>query len=441
MKKFLSIILIMLIIPFFSISIYAASQPNLNINSKASILIDGQTGQVIYEQNPNLRLFPASTTKIITAVLAIENGKMDQLMTASRAAVNEIGVNGSNIGLASGEILPMEDILNAMLIKSANDCANVIAENISPSRSDFVDLMNKRAIELGATDTTFTNTCGLDKSDGHPNHMTTVSDMSKIARYAMTLPKFREIVSKQKYTMPDTNKHPSTYWPQNYISTTNRFLMGFNKYKSNEFEYTGIKTGYTNLAGCNLIASAKNAEGMELIAVVYGAKEQETLYADTKGLFEYGFSLYSMNTLVNAGDVATKVSVENSEESQKTLDVQYEESVKTVLPNDYDIASLTKNFIMRENLSAPLSKGELVGVLEFRKGDLLVGKVNLVAANNVAAMSPVKKLLPKAKSGFLNLKNMLCGIIFIILLIFSYKYLLKMLPHKRKLKKSKTSQD
>jgi len=441
MKKFLSFIFILIIIPFISIHTYAASQPNLNISSKASILIDGQTGQVIYEQNPNLRLYPASTTKIITAVLGIENGNMNQLMTASKAAVNEIGINGSNIGLASGETAPLEDILNSMLIKSANDCANIIAENISPSRHDFIDLMNTRATELGATNTTFTNTCGLDKSDGHPNHMTTVSDMSKIARYAMTLPKFREIVVKQKYTMPDTNKHPSTYWPKDYIGTTNKFLLGFNKYKSDEFNYTGIKTGYTNLAGCNIIASAKNTDGMELIAVVYGAKEQETLYSDTKRLFEYGFNSYSVKTLVTADDIATKVSVSNSQEPETTLDVKYEETYKTVLPNDYDQSNLTKNLIIRKDLSAPMSQGELVGRVEFFKDDLLLGKVNLIAASSVAAASPAIILLPKSAAGLINSNNIAVGAILILLFVFCYKYFLKKVPHKSQCKKRKPSEN
>ena len=438
MRKLLFLILILLIFPFFEVCAYGADQ-NLNINSKACILIDGQTGQVIYSENPNLRLYPASTTKIITAVLAIENGKMDQPMTASRAAVNEIGINGSNAGIAADETMPLEDLLNVMLIKSANDCANIIAENISPTRNDFIDLMNKRAKELGATDTTFTNTCGLDKSDGHPNHMTTVSDMSKIARYAMTLPKFREIVSKQRYTMPDTNKHPSSYWPKDYIATTNRFLMGFNKYKNDDFTYTGIKTGYTNLAGCNLIASAKNKDGVELIAVNYGAKEQETLYQDTKRLFEYGFSVYGSKTLVNAGDVAQQITVAKADVSEQNLDVQYEQTLKTVLPNDYDLTKVTKNITLRDNIEAPISQGEILGSVEFKKDDLSLGKVNLIASKSVAQKkNPVASLVPT------NNKSVNIYIKFIVLIALLYclhigfrKYISKILKEKHYRKKVK----
>lgn len=438
MRKFLFLLFTLLIFPVFEVCAYAASDQSLNINSKACILIDGQTGQVIYSENPDLRLYPASTTKIITAVLAIENGKMDQPITASRAAVNEIGINGSNAGIAADETMPLEDFLNAMLIKSANDCANVIAENISPTRNDFIDLMNKRAKELGATNTTFTNTCGLDKSDGHPNHMTTVSDMSKIARYAMTLPKFREIVSKTRYTMPDTNKHPSSYWPKDYIATTNRFLMGFNKYKNDNFTYTGIKTGYTNLAGCNLIASAKNKDGMELIAVNYGSKEQETVYQDTKRLFEYGFSMYGTKNLVNAGDIAQKITVSNAEDSEKDLDLQYDNGLKTVLPNDYDLTKVTKSITLRDKIEAPVSQGEIIGSVEFKKDDISLGKVNLVAAKSIAQKKTVASLIPTKGKGF-NIYLRFISIITLLFCLFfgTRKYLIKVLKGKHYRKKLK----
>lgn len=437
MKKFISLLIIILILPILGVNAYAAQEPSLNINSKASILIDGQTGQVIYSENPNLRLYPASTTKIITAVLAIENGKMDQLMTASRAAVNEIGVNGSNAGIAADETMPLEDLLNTMLIKSANDCANIIAENISPTRNDFIDLMNKRAKELGATDTTFTNTCGLDKSDGQPNHMTTVADMSKIARYAMTLPKFREIVSKQRYTMPDTNKHPSTYWPKDYIATTNRFLMGFNKYKNDNFTYTGIKTGYTALAGCNLIASAKNKDGMELIAVNYGAKDQETLYQDTKRLFEYGFSVYGVKTLVNAGDIAQQITIVNAEGSDKNLDIQYEQALKTVLPNDFDPANVTKTVKLKDDIQAPISQGEIMGTVEFKKENTSLGTVNIVASRTIEEQKPIASIVIKSKGLNIYVKLAVFVLVLAALYFGSKKYLVKILKDKHYRRKVK----
>jgi len=426
MKKLIYIFMMITLISTVGLpAIASASDQSAPVmNSKASILIDGKTGQVIYEQNPDLRLYPASTTKIITAILAIENGKMDQQMTASRAAVNEIGLNGSNVGIVADETLLMEDLLNALLIKSANDTANIIAENISPTRNEFVDLMNKRARELGATNTTFTNTCGLDKSDGHPNHLTTVSDMSKIAKYAMTLPIFREIVSKQKYTMHDTNKHPSSYWPKDYVSTTNKFMLGFNKYKNENFEYTGIKTGYTNLAGCNLIAAAKNKDGMELIAVVYGYKDQESLYADTKKLFEYGFDTYGVKTLVTTGQVATTIPIANSEKAGETLEALYDKSLQTVLPKDYDVSGLTRDIKILDGLTAPVSQGDVIGNVEFRKNDLLLGTTNLVAASNIAA-APAVPFLQKSAPHFYSLKNIIVALLSSLLLLVGYRYYVK----------------
>lgn len=190
---------------------------SLGIEAESCILIDSRTGQVLYSQNADKSgIYPASTTKIMTAIVALENADLDHVMTASQAAINDIGEGGMNIGIMAGEKICFIDLLNAMLVCSANEAANIIAENVASSREEFISMMNKRATELGALNTNFVNTCGIHNS----KHYTTARDMAIIARHAMTIPTFREIVKKDHYDMPITNKHEK--W--NTLYTTNKFL-------------------------------------------------------------------------------------------------------------------------------------------------------------------------------------------------------------------------
>lgn len=437
MKKLFAFTIIIIYLSLGT-TIYAQS---LNINAKSAILIDGKTGQVIYEQNANQQLYPASTTKIMTALLALENGKLDQQMTSSRLAVNEIGINGSNIGIEPGEIFSLDNLLHALMIKSANDCANIIAENISPTRADFVNLMNKRALELGATNTNFTNTCGLDKSDGHPNHLTTVSDMSKFARHAMKIPKFRELVTTTSYTMPDTNKHPSTYWPKEYITTTNKFLIKNSPYKSQNFEITGIKTGYTNLAGCNLVTSAIDINGMELICVIFGAKDQDTLYKETRRLLEYGFEVFSNSIVANIGDLATTIDVNNAKSDEGPLDLVHESILSVPLPKDKAEWKLQTKFIPNQDISAPIHKGDLLGVMEYYRGDIKLATSNLVSSREVAAPK-VNSIFPSTKEKSNHVK-IIMNSIYIMVGLYALLFVTRKILRKisKSLKAKKTQND
>jgi len=240
-----------IIIIIFTQNVTTAFAQPLDIPAdSAYMLIDSKTGQVITERNADVKLRPASTTKIMTAILALENGKLDQIMNVSKEAVYDIGEGGMNIGIMPGEDnLTLGNLLNAMLIKSANETANIIAVNIGGSKSVFVDMMNKKAAELGASNTHFVNPCGKDDAKEDANHLSTARDMATIARYAMTLPKFREIVSKEYYNdMPVTNKHKK--W--DVLRTTNKLLWSTNTYSytidnmKHSYTVNGIKTGYTS---------------------------------------------------------------------------------------------------------------------------------------------------------------------------------------------------
>ncbi len=167
--------IIILVVLLVNVCNVAAETPSIPEGS--CILIDSKTGQVLFEKASDAkRLFPASTTKIMTAALALENGKLDAMMTASQEAIYDIGKDGSNIGIMAGEQLSLENLLKALLISSANETANIIAENLCATRQEFVDLMNQKARELGASDTHFVNPCGAHDD----NHYTTAADLAKM---------------------------------------------------------------------------------------------------------------------------------------------------------------------------------------------------------------------------------------------------------------------
>jgi D-alanyl-D-alanine carboxypeptidase/D-alanyl-D-alanine carboxypeptidase (penicillin-binding protein 5/6) len=231
-----------------------------------------------------MKLHPASVTKVMTAILAIELGDFSKPYTASNFAVKSIGLGGSNVGIQPGEQIYLNDLLHMLMLASANDAANVIAENIAGSVSGFANLMNEKARQIGAQNTNFFNPIGLDVEDGYPDNKTTVRDLANITRYAMSNPKFREIVSKSEFVVAATNKRGAKH-----IKTTNRF---FEDIDYNKLLYTvnGVKTGYTKAALNTGVFSAKNKEGAELICVVMKNVNRTNMFEEIKALFDYGFT-------------------------------------------------------------------------------------------------------------------------------------------------------
>lgn len=397
-------------------------------NAASYILVDSKTGMVLYEKNSHARLYPASTTKVLTAAVGLELAKPDQLMTASAAAVRDIGKDGMNIGIMAGEQLYFDDLLKALLITSANETANIIAENLFDTRQDFIDYMNKKAAELGARDTHFVNANGVH----HKEHYTTAADMAIFARYAMTFPKFREIVSTVNYQLPPTNKHDS--WPTLY--TTNRLIRypDNSRWKSDIYTFTGIKTGFTEPAGFNLVASAKNNDGMELISVVMCVKNYDNasgldaktaVNVYTKRLMDYGFSNYAVQTVIKKGDKIAEFSVSNAKDGSPLAAIA-DEDIKSVLPVDVYKWDIQTDVEQIENLQAPIAKGSIVGKLKIRRKGILLGETTLVSAHDIEAKNLIDKIMsPESKStGIHSNKNNIARYILpsvaIIIVLASY---------------------
>lgn len=316
MKKFLTIFLALIIANFYTIPISAADTAYPAIESEAAILMDARTGQVLFEKSMNEQLYPASITKIMTVLLGIENGDLNDTITMSREAIFSIVPGSSHIALDVGEQITLEQALMAAMLPSANEASNGIAEYVSGSIPEFVKLMNNRAVEAGALCTNFANPNGLPNDE----HVTTAYDMAMITKEALMNEQFCRIFGTLKYEIPPTNEQPKT----RYLYTEHKMLQ------SGKYEYDGViggKTGYTKDAQCTLVTAARRGN-RELIVVVMKSLGSG-VYDDTKKLLDYGFDEFSvmpiMLPVVTADNLANPT--DNLKSAQNIInqvkDIQY----------------------------------------------------------------------------------------------------------------------
>lgn len=304
------IIFFILCILLNSLQVYATenienqtSEDQMQIYSEAAILIEQKTGKILYEKNIHDRKYPASTTKILTAILAIENCNLDEMATASQGAIEALKDGYTKANIQVGESFTIDQLIAVMMIQSANEAANVIAEHISGSVEEFSNLMNKKAKEIGCLDTHFVNPNGMHSED----HYSTAYDMALIARYCMKNEKFREYVVLKEASLPRTE-----YWQDEQVEehgertfyNTNNMMQ-----KDNKFYYPtciGIKAGFTTPAK-NCLVSASNKNGFEVISVILHAEltedGQSARYVDTINLFNYGYKNYKLSDILEEYDM------------------------------------------------------------------------------------------------------------------------------------------
>lgn len=350
------------------------SNDRLTIYSEAAVLIDSKSGKVLYGKNEKEKKYPASTTKILTAIIALEKLNLTDKLTASYEAVMAIPSGYSNAAIQPGETLTFEELLNLFLIHSANEVGFILAENISGTVEEFANLMNQKALEIGCTNTHFTNPSGIHDE----NHYSTAYDMALIAKYCMQNEKFRSIVSKPSCRIPATDKYE-----ERYFVNTNDLLRESSKYY---YQYTiGIKTGYTSQAK-NCLISASSKDGLELITVILGAKTLENgdseRYVDTINLFEYGYSNYKMQTIVNQNDIIQKITIPNATKDTENLPLILKDSINTIIPMNFDLNNLDYEVKLNENIQAPIAQGSIIGTITYNI-DGITYSTNLLAGNNV----------------------------------------------------------
>lgn len=287
-----------LLLGLFPVPAQAAPEwsEDVSVSAEGAILMDADSGAVLYGKNIHTAYYPASITKILTALVVIENCSLDEMVTFSYNAVHNVESGSSNAALDVGDQLSVKDCLYAMVLKSANESANALAEHTAGSIEAFADMMNAKARSLGCTDSHFNNPSGLND----PEHYTSAHDMALIAQAAFQNDIFVEIDSTLYYDLPQTKRNPEGL----------RIYPGHRMLKKNTAQYypgiVGGKTGYTSLAGNTLVTCAQR-DGMKLISVVLNG--HQTHYTDTKALLDFGFQNF---VSVNASDVDTKyASVEN----------------------------------------------------------------------------------------------------------------------------------
>lgn len=374
MKRFIAALITSIII-LTTISVYA-EPPQLQAPS--AILIDSETGRVLYEKNADTKQYPASTTKVMTGLLAAEYGNLDEKVTAS-ANVVKIERGSSQIYVIPGEILTMRQLLYAMMLESANDAAIAIAEKISGNVDEFAKAMNEKAKSLGAVNTHFVNPNGLHND----NHYTTARDLALIARAGMKNPVFREVVGTFHYEIPATNKQEA----RPYITNSNKLIWTVN----NKYKYEpaiGIKTGYTSMSQHCLVGGAKK-DNMELIAVVL-ADGKDFVYSDTIALFEYGFANFKNLELLKQNMIVTTVSIKNGDRKLNLLSTEDYSLIGK--PDEISAIEKTKVIKLTEGIKAPVKKGDIIGTVSFTVDGKEQKSVNLIAEEDVQSTRIIDKI-------------------------------------------------
>lgn len=383
MRKFISVILItfLLLLCYMPISYCnsenylwtqssvetaTASNANLSLESGSAILIEQNSGQVLYEHNSHEQLRPASVTKVMTLLLimeAVDSGKLS-LSDKIPCTQNAASMGGSQIWLDVREELTVDEMLKAICVASANDCTVAMAEYLEGSTEAFVSKMNEKAAELGMKDTCFKNCHGLDE-DGH---LTSSYDISLMSRELLT-------------------KHPTitnytTIWMDSLRDGKSQ-LVNTNKLVRNYKGATGLKTGSTGLALYNLSASATR-DGLSLIAVIMKAPSTAIRFSEATKLLDYGFSNYSYKQFAKTDDVLKNIPVTKGVTS--TVNVVYEQDAGALLKKGED-KNVEQILNLPENISAPITKGQKIGEISYTLDGENIQTTNLIAAQDVKKIS------------------------------------------------------
>ena len=416
-KIIFTIFILFLIIFTFSKASFAENS-DITTYSPKVLVMEASTGKVIYEKDGYSKSYPASTTKIMTAILTLEHCKLADTATVSHEAIFTVPIGYSHAYLQEGEELTIEQLLHVLLIPSANDAANVLAEHIAGSISSFTTMMNTKALELGCTGTNFVNANGIHNT----NHYSTAYDLALMGRYAMQNETFRKIVSTTKYTLPATNKYPE---PTRFFKQTNLLIVPDDRDRVDNYYYpytTGIKTGYTDAAGNCIVASAKK-DDVEYIVVILGAQNTENglsaRYIDCKKLFDYAFENYKTYTINEKNSVLKQVKISNASLATKNLDLIVQDEIKLVLKNDTNVSNITPTIEISSDLVAPISANSVIGTITYNiDGNTYTS--NLLAGKDV-----------KESNGFTSFLTVV-SILIVIFLLY------KLLKNNNKKKKKKT---
>lgn len=368
MKK--RLLCILLLLCCLSTQVLAVEPPAMT--AKAALLYEASTDTVLYALNADQKMYPASTTKLMTAALALEYGNPEDTVTVSQTAIDDIVSYGNDLRnsvyFLNNETVSFMDMLDMLLVYSNNTAANILAEHVAGSIDSFVELMNTKAQELGCTGTHFVNTHGLHAEE----HYTTANDLLKIAQYAMRNEKILASMNKTSIQTPVTNKHKT----QTTLPNTNLLVSS---YKLNGL--IGGKTGSTTAAGYCLVAACQEDDKV-YYSVILDADTGALRFSETKALFKFGKESFSVQTLLSATEPICEAPVRLSSDADTVMLVP-EHSISALLPNDFDAAAVELDYSYNQDITAPVAVGDVLGQVTVCYGGQDYGKINLVASAKV----------------------------------------------------------
>lgn len=397
-KKIFTIIILFTFIFVDLFPIYASNNDwpyyDGEITSKAAIIMDADSSKVLYSHNQDEKLYPASLAKIMTAIIVFDyvKGNYDSMVNFSYTAVTkDIDRNSVTIGASAGDQLSVKDCLYSLLLPSANDAANALAEYVAGSINDFALLMNEKAENLGLKNTHFVNPSGLHDDDQY----TTAYDMAKILQYAMKYPIFYQISSSISYRHAPIRRYKNPENSNNQVLNTNSIMV-----PGSGFYYNGItsgKTGHTKLAGYNLAASARK-DGMNLICVVLGSTKDSIRYNETKSLLDFHFSNYKSLSIKQMDsrfdDSISNISIDDVNLIE-SLNITCDENAHVTLPKNIDESNVTSKISFQVDDPYNIYA---IGHINYYLGDELVGRCTLEGKNfeNIESIYTVYLNLSKA---------------------------------------------
>lgn len=434
-SRFLSLVLTLVLV--FSLSAFSAGAVESEIvnsktvQAKAAILVDMDTDYIMYELNAYDRMYPASITKVMTGLLvveAVQNGTltMDQIITAGDTAWQGLDYTSSNQNIQPGEQMSVEDLLYCLLVPSANEAANILAVAVAGSIENFVGMMNAKAVELGCTGTNFVNPHGMPDE----NHYTTAYDLYLIAKAAMQYEDFCTIVGTAEYYVDATNMSG-----QRHFYNTNGLLSNM-RYSGYYYQYaTGIKTGSTDAAGYCLLSSAEK-DGQHLICVMLGCENptdeagniQRLQFSQSSDLFEWGFSNFSVHSILETTEPVDEVAVTLSTESDYVA-VKADGTLEAQLPNDITSEDFEWVIDLPESVEAPVQAGQVLGTLTVTLNGESYGTVNLVAVNSVERSQWL--VFQQRANEILHSWEFLLAVVLIIVVIIALTVLVKIRASRR----------
>ncbi|WP_338789272.1 D-alanyl-D-alanine carboxypeptidase family protein [Metabacillus sp. FJAT-53654] len=337
--------------------------------AKSAVLIERDTGTILYDKNSDEKLPPASMTKIMTMLLIMESLENNQIKWDEKVRTSEYAASmgGSQIFLEAGEEMTVEQMLKGIAIGSGNDASVAMAEKIAGSTEQFVNMMNKRVEELGLKNTHFKNPTGLPE----PDHYSSAHDMALMAKELLKYEEITKFTGKyEDYLREGTDKK---FW----LVNTNRLVKFYPG-------VDGVKTGFTNEAKYCLTATAKK-DNMRVIAVVFGADTPKDRNAQVTKMLDYAFSQYQTHPLFEKDHVLTKVKV--SKGSEKEANLMTSEPISVLTKKGENVDDVTQEIVMKKDVKAPIEKGDELGSLQLKKDDKILAESKLVAEKDISEAS------------------------------------------------------